>query len=91
MNKVFVISYDLKSPDRDYEPLMEAIKRSPRWWHHLKSTWLISTSETASQIWTRLAPHINTTDNLLIIEVKKHYGGWLGQKAWDWIESNVPG
>lgn len=90
MNKVFVISYDLKSPDRDYEPLIEAIKRSPLWWHHLKSTWLISTSESAGQIWTRLAPHINKADNLLIIEVSKNYSGWLAQKAWDWIENNVP-
>lgn len=89
-NKVYVVSYDLKSKDRDYDPLIEAIKRSPRWWHHLKSTWLVESSETAEQIWDRLAPFVSEEDNFLIIEVRKNYGGWLTEKAWGWIESHVP-
>jgi hypothetical protein len=89
MNKVYLITYDLKSPSRDYTSLKEAIKRSPNWWHHIGTTWLIKTSETPSQIWSRLAQHVAKTDNVLIIEVTKQYSGWLPQKAWNWINKHL--
>jgi hypothetical protein len=87
MNKIYLITYDLRE-GQNYTPLHEAIKRSPKWWHHLESTWLIVTSETSVQVWNRLASHISKDDRLLVIEVKNNYNGWLKEKAWEWLANN---
>ena len=88
--RVYCVSYDLKSPGRNYQPLFEALRQSGRWWHYLQSTWLIQTAETPAQLWSRLAPHITQQDFLLIIEVRNNVQGWLPKDAWDWITANVP-
>lgn len=88
--KAYSITYDLKSPGRDYNNLYEAIKSSGKWWHYLESTWIVTTNETSQQIWDRLAKNIDNNDRLLIIEVKNNCYGWLPKDAWDWIRQNVP-
>ena len=86
----FSINYDLKAPGRNYDGLYEAIKASGKWWHYLDSTWIVITNEDAKQIWSRLAPHIDKNDYLLIIEVLGNVQGWLPKDAWEWIQANVP-
>lgn len=91
MNKAYAINYDLKAPGRDYSGLYEAIKKTSLWWwHYLDSTWLIVTEETPSQIWSKLAHHIDKNDFLLIIEVRDNIQGWLPKEAWEWIHDKVP-
>lgn len=82
---ILLITYDLMSPGQKYEPLHEAIKSAGTWWHHLESTWLVETNLTPKQWYEKLAPFLDQNDNILIIEVKQNYWGWLPQKAWDWI------
>jgi hypothetical protein len=86
----YIVTYDLKAPNRDYTGLFEAIKKSSKWWHYLQSTWIIQTSETPRQVWERLHPHVDKNDYLLIIEVRDNVEGWLPKEAWDWIHANVP-
>lgn len=83
--KVYVVSYDLKKPDKDYSGLIEKIKKSSQWWHYLKSTWLIYTDETAEELFRRLRPHIDSDDYILIIEAGRDRQGWLPKDAWKWI------
>ncbi len=91
MKKAYLIKYDpKKTPGRKHDPLYKEIKKSLIWWHYLESTWLIVTNETAEQIWDRLKSHVNKNDYILIIEVRSDYHGWLPEKAWDWIEENIP-
>jgi hypothetical protein len=90
MSKAYLITYDLKTPGRDYAKLYEAIKASQKWWHYLESCWVIVTDENPTQIWNRLAPAIDNSDRLLVIEVRDSVQGWLPKDAWDWIHSNVP-
>lgn len=89
-NKVYIVTYDLKAPNRDYNGLYEELKKSPKWWHYLQSSWLIQTSETPDQIWNRIHMHIDANDYALIIEVRDNCQGWLPKDAWDWIHTNVP-
>lgn len=89
-NHVYCVSYDLKAPGRNYSSLFKALEQSGKWWHFLRSTWLINTPETAAQLWNRLATHIDRGDYLLIIEVRGEFYGWLPEDAWDWIRENVP-
>jgi len=86
----YSINYDLKAPNRDYSGLYEAIKANYAWWHYLESTWIIVTQEAPAQIFDKLKPHIDNNDSLLIIEVRDNISGWLPQKAWEWIHTNVP-
>ena len=55
---VYCISYDLNKAGQKYNELYEELKSSSSWWHYLDSTWLISTSESASQLSNRLKKHI---------------------------------
>ena len=86
---IYLITYDLRQPDRDYQGLYQQIKDSPGWWHYLESSWLISTGETSEDIFNRIKPHIDDNDNILIIKVCKPYNGWLPKKAWVWIEEHI--
>lgn len=87
---VYLVTYDLTKPERDYEGLYEELKKFPKWWHYLESSWLIYTgSDNAQAICDRLKPHIDDDDNLLIIEVGKDRQGWLPKKAWNWIRENL--
>lgn len=90
MSKVYVVSYDLNKSGQDYKGLYEELKKSSSWWHFLDSTWLIYTSETADQLYTRIGSHIDKNDYALVIEVKRNYQGWLPEDAWKWIREHVP-
>ena len=82
---VLLITYDLKKPGQNYKPLHDAIKSAGTWWHHLESTWIIETSETPQTWYSRLAPHMDRNDNLLVIEVANNYYGWAPKEAWGWL------
>lgn len=82
---ILLITYDLHKPGQNYEGLHEEIKKYGTWWHHLDSTWLVSTTDTPTQCMKKLRQHMDDNDNLLVIEVCDNYNGWLPQKAWDWL------
>ena len=87
---LYVVSYDLTKPGKDYMGLIEQLKYSPRWWHYLESTWLIATQESPSELFNRLAAHLDRNDRLLIIEAGNGIGGWLPKDAWEWISQEIP-
>jgi hypothetical protein len=90
MNKVYIVTYDLKVPAKDYTGFYNAIKASPKWWHYLESSWLIYTHELPDGVWGRLSPHVDQSDRILIIEVRDCCQGWLPKDAWDWIHQHAP-
>jgi len=85
---VFAVMYEIDSSEKDYSSLYEKIKSYGSWMHYLGSAWLISPSEnkTAKEVYDELVPLIDgDKDYLLVIEVKKNWGGWLPKDAWDWM------
>ena len=89
MKNTYLVSYDLKKPDRNYQGLFGVLMKFSGWWHFLESTWLIKTEEDANSIFEKLKPHIDQDDSLLIIMVHNDYQGQLPKKAWDWINQNI--
>jgi hypothetical protein len=83
---ILLITYDLNKPGQDYTGFYEALKSSGWWWHHLNSTWIIKTDQNPTYWYNKLSAHIYRDDNVLIIEVKKNYWGYLPQKSWTWLE-----
>ena len=86
---VYVVSYDLRKPGRDYKGLSEELQSSPSWWHYLDSTWLIATSESAGKLYNRLVPHLDEGDSILVIQAGSDRQGWLPKDAWTWIQQNL--
>ncbi|MDY3722542.1 MAG: hypothetical protein SOZ96_08115 [Treponema sp.] len=88
--KTFLITYDLKSKDKDYNSLYENIKTAENWWHYLESVWIITTTESLGTWTDKLHTCMANSDNLLIVEIPStKANGWLPQKAWDWLKENT--
>jgi hypothetical protein len=85
---IYLVSYDLKIPGRNYEQLYNVLKSSPKWWHYLDSTWILRTSE-SMDIWVdRIRAVIDANDHFLIVNITRQpRNGWLPQSAWDWIRT----
>lgn len=86
---VYCVSYDLNKAGQNYNALYEELKRSSGWWHHLDSTWLVSTHESATQLSDRIRKHLDSNDSLLVIGVTQDYAGWLNQEAWEWMRQHI--
>lgn len=84
--RILVISYDLKTPGRNYAPFYEALKKQGVWWHYLTSTWLISTTKTPKEVQAELGKHLTVQDSILIVTMTSPYQGFLPKAAWEWIQ-----
>jgi hypothetical protein len=84
---IILVTYDLKTPGRNYTPFYEALKAQGHWWHYLANTWLIDTASAPQKVYEALGPHLSTSDRILVIQVSRLYQGYLPKAAWDWINS----
>ena len=66
---IYAINYDLKRPGQNYEALHDAIKSCGIWWHYLDSTWLLGTLLDANGIRSKLEPHVDMNELVLVIGV----------------------
>ena len=51
---VYLITYDLKTPGKDYNTLYDEIKSIGENYHPLESTWFVKSSLTANRLSTKL-------------------------------------
>jgi hypothetical protein len=87
---VLLITHELKTKDKDYEPFYNALKTNcSYWWHFLDVTWIVDTPLTAHQYANLLYPHITNEDRLLVVKITKEHQGWLPKDAWDWLASRI--
>jgi len=84
---VYLITYDLRVPGRDYTSFYSAIKEYQDWQHPMESTWFISSDLQAHDIHNNLFKFIDSkNDRLLIIQVDlTNKQGWLAKSFWDWL------
>jgi hypothetical protein len=84
---VYMITYDLNSTGQRYSELISAIKGASngRWCTYWKSSYLIQSPLSPSQIADRLKPYLDSNDRLIVIEVKRNYEGWLTDDEWSYI------
>lgn len=88
---ILLVSYDLKKPDRDYNPLYSLLKTAPSWWHYLESTWIIRTNETVQAWADKIRTVVDPSDYVIIIDItNKPRQGWLPMEAWEWIKDQEP-
>ncbi len=78
--KRFVVSYDLRKPGRNYEPLWARLKE----WNAvrvLESVWIINWKSDAVTIRDDLKKHIDANDGLLVAVL-------TGESAWSHLRGN---
>ena len=86
----YIVTYDLRSPGRNYNSLYERIRSYPRWARITESSWAVSGSnQSAVQIRDYLRGAIDGNDQLFV--------GVLGSSAWfgldpdvsKWLKNNI--
>ncbi len=86
---IYLITYDLKKPGKDYTSLHNTIKTASTWWHYLESTWIIKTDRPVEYWSDKIRSITDGNDNFLIVDItQQKRQGWLPQKAWEWIRKN---
>lgn len=87
---LLLITYDLRSSDKDYTALYEGIKRNcNKWWHYMESVWIVKTENTPDSIVDFLKDKIDKDDRLFVVNISQQKRqGWLPSKAWEWIKAN---
>ena len=87
----YVVGYDIHpSKGETYSELIDAIKSLGSWWHHLDSTWVIVTNQSAVQIRDALQRHLKQDDQVLVVRSGGE-GAWKGfdNNGADWLKSNL--
>lgn len=91
LDMVYLVTYDLNRPGKDYERLWSALKRYEYTRDSgLDSVWFVSTTWTAEQVSDDLKAHIDSTDRLIVTQL--HHGtnqGWLHKDVWAWIDARL--
>lgn len=88
--KTYLVGYDLNRPAQDYQALTAAIKEYGTWWHHLDSTWIIKTDDSAASIRDHLSAHLDENDELLVVALTGE-AAWRGfnAKGAQWLRNNI--
>ncbi len=63
----YLVSYDLRKPERDYNSLYDAIRAYGTWAHVNESLWAVVTTQTAVQVRDNLAQHMDADDRLMVV------------------------
>ncbi len=86
---VYLITYDLKSVNKDYGSLYAKIKELGEWQHPLDSVWLVKSEEKARAIYETLREEKEAKDLLMVIRVElSDVQGWLPKTFWNWVHAN---
>lgn len=64
---VYLVSYDLRAPGRNYTPLYSQLKRLGL--RALESVWLVQAEQTAPQLHDALHTYLDRNDGLLVAEI----------------------
>lgn len=91
MFKTYLLSYDLRTPGRDYAKLYEAIKKLANGYSKpLESVWIIRSANSASDIRDELQKHVDSNDGLLVIEVLKHWAtSSVAKVQTNWMHGHI--
>ncbi len=89
---VYMIGYDLITPGKDYNTLVQAITQVfPTHWHCLDSTWLIVSDLSSQQIRDYLLTFIDSNDRLLVAQMGRS-AAWTNSfntGCQNWLRTNL--
>ncbi len=71
-----IISYDLRKPGRNYNPVYEAIKSLGRWAIVVESTWYVDSSYSAKQAFDIVFAKCDNNDALFVVDASHNSAVW---------------
>lgn len=88
---VYLITYDLNKPGKDYTSLYSALKQYVYIRDNgLDSVWFVSTTWRAVDIYNHLRIHLDDTDRIFITQIRRGENhGWMDLTIWNWINEKV--
>jgi hypothetical protein len=86
---VYLISYDLHKPIKDYPDLYTTIQDLGDWAHALDSVWFVDTSLELLQVNDLILKTVDKDDNYFVLPVTKLPIGHLSDTVLGWLNSNV--
>lgn len=90
---VFVIAYDLQSPNdraEDHERVIAQIKSAFSWCHLEKSVWLVDSALNASEIRDNIKSVLNSGDRLFVAKLQGNWASWaLGDERNNWLRART--
>jgi uncharacterized membrane protein len=88
--RTYMVGYDLNKPAQNYPDLINALKQYPNWWHHLDSTWILKTNDSAATIRANLKQYIDGNDELLVAALNGE-AAWSGfnDEGSNWLKTNI--
>ena len=81
---VYLATYDLHKPDRDYEPLYEYLETFT-YAHCIGSVWLLDTDESAATIRDGMLENMHEKDTVLVIRAQEESAWHEYGVCGDWI------
>lgn len=90
MKKVLIITYDLITPGKNYEILLQRIKANNAWAKLGGSSYLIITESTPAQIRDHLKAVLDANDKLFVSVINAP-AAWTGlsEQVANWIRNNL--
>ena len=80
-----LVTYDLKKPGQDYSDLLKEIK-SFAWARLSESSYAVDADLSPKQLYDRLAPYLDTNDQLYVIGLHRPFWGYGPKAVNDWLE-----
>ncbi len=84
---VYIVTYDLNAPGKNYTPLIDAIKKYS-YCKCLKSAFFVDTNEDAASIRDKLTKLIDVNDSLYVMELKKHWAANRDMPCNQWLKAD---
>ena len=86
---MFIVSYDLKSPQADYEAMSAAIQGQGAALRILESTWVLDSEHNEDEIAEALRGVIHEGDRFIVTEMRDdRRQGWLAKSMWQWMREH---
>lgn len=84
----YLISYDLNNPGKNYSELYDAIKAASNgtWCRPLESVYIINSSLSAQSVYSKLAQYLDSTDGVLVVEIKGQSYWYLDKTVSDYLQ-----
>lgn len=85
----YLVSYDLRSPGRNYEELYNRLKSFRKWGKITESTWAILSESSAVQVRDYLSYVLDENDRLFVVK-SAGVAAWKNTKcSSDWLKENI--
>jgi len=89
MKRVYIVTYDLSNPGRNYESLLKIMKAKTAWARLGGSSYLVLTELNATQLRDKLSIVLDNNDSLYVgLMGNSAAWRWLGDNVSNWIKNN---